>query len=370
MGNFRIYQEDASDFTVVNNLFIDNYMADANDAQLKIYLYLLRMLNAALPTGVSDIADRFNYTEKDVNRALDYWDNKGVIRLERAPSGELAGVRIISLRDTARSSADIDDVSVTTPDAASLSGQSYQDPSVSVRESNVPAGNGSTPIISIRDYSKPQYTSDDLNRFRAKAAESDIFYLAEIYLKRELTQDDIVTLMYISEQLGFSDELIDYLLEMCADKGKTSIRYVEKVALDWAQNGITTPKQASEHLGKYDSAYKIMRALGKNSDPSTVELEYINKWRNSYGFDNAVILEACARTVMSTDRSRFRYADSILADWKQKGVHTVADISKLDPQKKPQTPADKQPTGGKNKFNQFTQNKYDFDELERKLISN
>ena len=57
-------------------------MEDANDAQLKIYLYLMRMLNADLATGVSDIADRFNYTEKDVMRALRYWEKKGILKLE------------------------------------------------------------------------------------------------------------------------------------------------------------------------------------------------------------------------------------------------------------------------------------------------
>jgi len=40
MGNFRIYQDNYADFTVVSNVFIDEYMEDANDAQLKIYLYL------------------------------------------------------------------------------------------------------------------------------------------------------------------------------------------------------------------------------------------------------------------------------------------------------------------------------------------
>ena len=40
MGNFNIYQDNYADFTVVSNRFIDEYMEDANDAQLKIYLYL------------------------------------------------------------------------------------------------------------------------------------------------------------------------------------------------------------------------------------------------------------------------------------------------------------------------------------------
>ena len=46
MGCFKIYQENRTDVTVVSNIFIDKYMKDANDAQLKIYLYLLRTMSA------------------------------------------------------------------------------------------------------------------------------------------------------------------------------------------------------------------------------------------------------------------------------------------------------------------------------------
>ena len=56
-------------------------MTDANDAQLKVYLYIVRMMSANLATSVSDIADRFNYTEKDVLRALKYWKGKGILDL-------------------------------------------------------------------------------------------------------------------------------------------------------------------------------------------------------------------------------------------------------------------------------------------------
>ena len=74
MSHLTIYQSNYVDATVVSNLFIDEYMKDANDAQIKVYLYLLRMMNAREATSVSDIADKFNHTEKDILRALKYWE--------------------------------------------------------------------------------------------------------------------------------------------------------------------------------------------------------------------------------------------------------------------------------------------------------
>ena len=41
MSPLKIYKENYSDATVISNRFIDEYMKEANDAQLKIYLYLI-----------------------------------------------------------------------------------------------------------------------------------------------------------------------------------------------------------------------------------------------------------------------------------------------------------------------------------------
>ena len=50
----------AADATVLSNVFIDEYLKDANDAQLKVYLFLVRRLQAGDPVSISDMADRFN----------------------------------------------------------------------------------------------------------------------------------------------------------------------------------------------------------------------------------------------------------------------------------------------------------------------
>ena len=97
MGHFKIYQENCADVTVVSNLFIDEYMKDANDAQLKIYLYLLRMMNAGLSTSVSEIADKFNHTEKDVIRALKYWEKNHLLTLEYDDAKNLSGIQLLDL---------------------------------------------------------------------------------------------------------------------------------------------------------------------------------------------------------------------------------------------------------------------------------
>ena len=80
-----------------------------------------------------------------------------------------------------------------------------------------------------------------------------------------------------------------------------------------------------------------------------------------------IIYTACERTVLATDKHRFEYADRILTSWQKSGVHSIHDIQSLDERYHKTKPA--RPAAG-NKFNQFTQNDYDFDALEQELISN
>lgn len=347
MGRFKISQENCSDVTVVSNLFIDEYMKDANDAQLKIYLYLLRMMSAGLPTSVSDIADQFNHTEKDVIRALRYWEKKRLLTLEYDSDKNLSG---ISLLDISRTSGN---------EPVSLA------PVV-----RLPA-KAETPDLKT-DFSKPVYSLDQLKEFKNSEETSQILFVAEQYIGKPLSPSEIKTILFFTDRLKFSEDLIDYLIQYCVDKGKKDFRYIEKVAVSWAEEGITTPKQAAAVAAKYDKTiYEIMKALGKSGSPTRGEAAFATKWLKEYGFTKDIILEACDRTVMATDKHRFEYADRILDSWHQKQVHHKSDIKALDEAYARTRSFASKPAGtGAGQFNQFMQSSYDFNALEKEIISN
>ena len=96
----------AADATVLSNVFIDEYLKDANDAQLKVYLFLVRRLQAGDPVSISDMADRFNHTEKDILRALCYWEKCGVLTLKLSPDRTtLQQIRLLPLSKGKRQDA-------------------------------------------------------------------------------------------------------------------------------------------------------------------------------------------------------------------------------------------------------------------------
>lgn len=380
MARLTIYKDNYIDSTTVSNRFIDEYMKDANDAQLKVYLYLLRMLNAGQATSVSDIADKFNHTEKDVIRALKYWEKNKLLMLEYDTDKSLIGIHLKDLNEVDNSATcNVSLASSAVPTPVSVQSTPMSTGSVQ----SIPAQTISIPMVQtsqmqeeekqVPSFEKPTFTPDQLREFKSRESTAQLIFIAESYIGRPLTPSEMKSILFFTDVLHFSDDLIDYLLQYCVDRGKKDFKYIEKVAINWAEEGITTPKQAQRFSTKYDkSVYAIMNELGKSGAPTNKEMEYILRWTREYGFSTDVIFEACERTVMATDKHRFEYAEGILSSWKRENVHHKSDIRKIDDlyQQRRKTVTKTPPASATNKFNQFTQNNYDFDALEKELLSN
>ena len=72
---------------------------------------------------------------------------------------------------------------------------------------------------------------------------------------KTLTSTEVRTILFISDKLGFSMDLIDYLVQYCLERGKKDFHYIEKVAINWAQQGIRTPEEAEKQTYKYGKRY-------------------------------------------------------------------------------------------------------------------
>ncbi len=349
MGNIALTNDCCPEATVISNLFIDQYMKDANDAQLKVYLYLLRRLQAHADVSISDIADCFNHTEKDVLRALRYWEKCQVLTLSFDSDKNLKAIHMNDLRNAGTAKTAVSRP-LCSPSScvAVVSHQTIPHPAI---------------------YEKPSYSADELKAFGERESTAQLFYVAEQYLGRPLSASDMRSILFFSDRLRFSDELIDYLLQYCVERGKKDFRYMEKVAVSWAQAGVTTPEEAKHQASRYDkNVYSIMNALGKSNSPTQSEVAFIQRWTQEYGFETDVILEACQRTVLATDKHRFAYADSILSAWHKAGVHHVSDISGLDASYQKEKSAKPAKAGSISEYNRFMHNSYDFEALEKELL--
>lgn len=374
MSNFSVYRDADNGNTFVSNIFIDEYMSEANAAQIKVYLYLLRMNGTV--TSVSDMADRFNYTESDICRAIKYWAKKHLLSIDYDINGSVVGVKLINpCVSTANIQPEIRNISLqprisnTTAPAFSpvvFSIDSTPANSIASEIKTTLPSNEQDSLDDEQRFVKPNYSADELRAFKEREDIKQITFVASSYLGKTLSPSEIKSLIFISDTLGFSVDLIDYLLAYCADKEKKSFRYIETVAINWANEGITTPAQAKALNGKYDkSVYTVMRALGKDSVPTDKEADYVKRWTNEFGFSTDIILEACQRCVMATDKNRFAYADSILKNWLSAGVSVKSDIAVADA-KAPRT----KKASGQTSFHRLDmKHDYDYSEMEKALLN-
>ena len=368
MGELQVTGSSCDGFTLVSNLFIDEYMKDANDAQLKVYLYLLRVLGSGRSTSISEMADFFNHTEKDVLRSLKFWEKCGLLHLEYDANKELTGM---SMNSCIRSA-----LAESTVPATGSPVSAAEAPAIA--PAMAPAAKDEEKVLvmdTARGRSSADCSAEKLSAFKKTEKARQLIFVVQQYIPHPLSTADLRSIYFMSDELGMSDDLIDYLVQYCVERDKADFRYMEKVALNWASQQITTAKQAAAYARKYDKTiYTVMKALGKNSDPTDQEVAFIKRWIGDFGFSKDLILEACNRTVLATDSHRFSYADGILSNWYANGVKTLAQVEKQDEahkQKAVKTAAPKaSPRPNSDPFRQFEQRDYDFAALEKQLLSN
>ena len=199
-------------------------------------------------------------------------------------------------------------------------------------------------------------------------------FLAEQYLGRTLSSTDVNRILYFYDGLHFPMDLIEYLIEYCVSKGSTSLHYIEKVGLQWHQEGISSVAEAKARTSVWNKNYfSILKAFGiRSRNPIPAETEYMNRWLKEYGFTMDLITEACTRTITQTGQPSFQYAEGILSSWKRAKVCTLEDVRRLDTEhrnsQKPLSPARPARTQTASRFNNFHQREYDYRQLEKQLF--
>ena len=93
MANIKLHKNDTNSTTEISNRFIDEYMTNANGEFVKIYLYLLRCMNSSnCSFSISRTADKFDHTEKDIQRALKYWEKMNLLHIEYDENNSISSI--------------------------------------------------------------------------------------------------------------------------------------------------------------------------------------------------------------------------------------------------------------------------------------
>lgn len=405
--------------TTIYNSFIEDYMPAANGSYVKVYLYIAKCLQAKESNfSISSLADQLENTEKDILRALMYWEKKGLMSLNRdKATGEILGLEMLipfaerdfdTYENTAKESAASLGVDSDLSETGALDRRNSDLSETGVLDrrnsdfSETDAANTSTYESSGTD--APSNVNSDVHRASNSAQEKNssavkpiqvppeqiqelsanedfvwVCNVVESYLERPMKPTEIQLITYLYGTLHFSRELILHLYDYCISMGKTACNYIQTVALSWHEQGIKTPEQAQNASVRYLASYNaVSKTLGLGRGLAEIEKKYVDHWQNDWNMDLSVILEACNRTVLKLHHADFKYTEGILSHWNEQNVRTLQGVEQSDlhyAQTKEQKEKKKPSTSGKqtprNQFQNFKQrdvSSEELQELERKLL--
>ncbi|MBR0366242.1 MAG: DnaD domain protein [Clostridia bacterium] len=271
------------DFVPIPKDFIEHIMPSANAAYVKVYMYIMLLAAEGKSAETSMIAKRLGLLETDVVNAVDYWNKRGVF------SGR--GDTIIIKR--------------------------------SVDEELAPE-NDKLPIEDISSI------IDGDPQLRA------LCEMSQEMLGKTLGNNDIETIYWFYDRLGFSPEVITMLLEYCVSMGKRNMKYIEKVAITWHENNIATIEEAQAYIdraaNRNDYISSLVKLFGiEDRKLSKTEKLYLEEWRDELDMSKDMVALAYEYCIMAINKLSFPYINTILRRWAEQGIRTIQD-AELDHQ--------------------------------------
>ncbi len=227
--------------------------------------------------------------------------------------------------------------------------------------------------------SRPSYTHREIDSAASKNKDvSYLFNQAEKILGKLLSGNDMEVLYSFVDWLGLPVEVIIMIINYAAANDKKSMRYIEKVAMDWADREIDTYEKAEEYikeLEEYQSkTRKICNILGISGRAlSTTERKYIKIWTEERNIPLDLIPSAYDSTMLKTGgKMGWAYMNKLLCSWQDEGIKTLEELESARAHYKAKN-AEKQenkPQKGANKFNNYEDtNKIDYAKYAEQVLA-
>ena len=322
--------------------FVEKWGRLARPEYLQVYIYILSNFkkNGKILT-VAEISKKLHISREEALDAIDFWITAELL-VENGEEYSFPG------EDIRKKSSD------------------------GVKEKKTARGN-----IASRLRTRPSYDSAEID---AAASVNDsvdyLFKQAEKILEKILSPSDFEMIYSFVDWLGLPVEVVIMLLQFAARQGKTGKRYLETVAIDWADKGIDNYESAEEHIReielKLSNEGKIRGILGiYDRALSQTEKKYINLWTYEKNVPVELIVEAYDKTVEATGKLSWAYMNKIILNWLEQGFETVKQVRAADEVFKIKSSPTKTKVGGKkSKFIHYEDtNKPDYSNFAEQILS-
>lgn len=263
-----------------------------------------------------ELAARAGVSPETAGDALLFWMSNGVLYAEPA-SGDAPAVMPAALPTMTPMITPVMSPAAATPSTANNSTESADKP-----EKKPPAK-------IVLKYSNKELAD--------KAAENHeiaaLYEQVQRVLGRTVNPSELSVFVSLYEYYGFSVPSIIILTQYAHDAGKGKVRYIETVARDWFDRGITEYpdiEQEISRLTEYDKfETKIKRLLHLDVRLTPQMSKILSSWAE-WGFSDEMIEladEKCRNAIMRTD---LKYMNGILKNWHENGIKTPDDAAEQD----------------------------------------
>ena len=286
---YRINPEVWKSVFAVPCMIVDENIKLSGAAQLKVLLWVLRHWGEEFETD--DISDALGMQNADVKDCMQYWCEMGVM----------------------------------------LKGETSKQVEVTVKESEDKKEQSTNKVVVLKP-EKP----DSKHVAEMVLNDKDVAYMmnfAEGVFGRLLSNNDRSTLLFIHEYYAMPIGVMVMMLEYLSGAGKCNTKYIEQLAADWWNKGITTFEKAEQQIQYMteNEGYvnKLLSVVGQSGRPATkAEINAAVLWFGEWKLSEEMIKEAYEKSVMNTGKYTFAYMKKIVTSWHEKGINTLEKAKK------------------------------------------
>ncbi|MBE6616331.1 MAG: DnaD domain protein [Ruminococcaceae bacterium] len=247
---------------------------------------------------LSELATKLDMTENAVKRAMNSWEKTGVIVVEKEKTSKKSTKSKESAKQDSSKSTSRNDNKVVNVDRSTL----------------------------------PHYTSGEIAAVVEKRNGcSELLDSCQQILGKMFNAAETSIIVGLVDHLSLSNDYIMLLCSHACSMDKKSVRYVEKLALNFFDNNILTYSELEAELRSIEKRASVenyvrnLFGIGKRALIKK-EKEYVSKWTDSYNFSNEMIELAYEITVAKTNEPKLSYANAILENWYAAGYKTTSDV--------------------------------------------
>lgn len=268
-----------SNKTVLDNVFISEYLPSAPDLCVKAYILGLYKCNSGQDedNSLEYFCKILNLEQDDVISLFKYWEEKGLVQVLSTDPIEVRYLPVIS--------------------------------------------NGQA----IKKFKTDKYTDFNIQ-------------LQELFPDRMITQNEYSEYYYLIENKHIEQSALIEIVRYCINyKAKIIPKYPITVAKDWIREGILSKEavlKKIEELGIADDNLSlILMAMGSKRKIEIEDKDLLNKWMNSYGFELNTIIFVVKNLKSKKRRTDMQVLDEYLTKYFQMKLTSIGEIENYEAEK-------------------------------------